>query len=172
MYVDRHPGVLNLDTDQVVSLIGGWRDAFWETLKAGRLLAVGMAETHLRAGHDVVMPQLTTKPEEIEAFEAVADRLGAEYREVVLMAGKEEMIGRFTGRSADGGALRWRHIDEIIADAGGPVLLARIHDHLLAYLDGRPNCVIVQTDGRDPEQTYNAVVAVLADWPGQTAPTS
>jgi len=27
-YVDEHPGVLNLDIDAVVSLIGGWRDDF------------------------------------------------------------------------------------------------------------------------------------------------
>jgi dephospho-CoA kinase len=31
MYADRHRGVLNLDTDKVVSLIGGWKDKFWET---------------------------------------------------------------------------------------------------------------------------------------------
>ncbi|HEX3649068.1 MAG TPA: hypothetical protein VHV49_11615 [Pseudonocardiaceae bacterium] len=35
-YVDRHPGVLNLDIDRVVALIGGWRDDFWRTCGAGR----------------------------------------------------------------------------------------------------------------------------------------
>jgi hypothetical protein len=39
------------------------------------------------------------------------------------------------------------------------VLLERIHDHLTAYLVGRPDCVIVPTDGSDPDQTYEAVLA-------------
>lgn len=160
-YADRHPGVLNLDTDQVVSLIGGWRENFWQTLKAGRRLAIGMAETHLRAGHDVVMPQLTTALEEVEGFQDAAGRADAEYREVVLMAGKQEMLDRFAARSAGGDAERHRHIDEIVARGGGPALLARIHDQLTAYVQGRPECVVVTTDGRGVDQTYDDVIAVL-----------
>ncbi|MFC0434276.1 AAA family ATPase [Kutzneria buriramensis] len=161
MYADRHPGVLNLDTDVVVGLIGGWRDNFWEALKAGRLLAIGMAETHLSAGHDVVMPQLATKWEEVEGFQAAAERAGAEYREIVLMADKQQAIDRFAGRSTDGEAAQ--HIAEIVARGGGPVLLERIHDHLTAYLIGRPDCVVVPTGGRDPVQTHDAVLAALAE---------
>jgi predicted kinase len=163
MYADQHPGVLNLDTDRVVSLISGWQDNFWEALKAGRLLATSMAETHLRAGHDVVMPQLATKLEEVEGFQAAADRAGAEYREIVLMAGKQQMIDRFAGRSASGDPALHRHIGEIVARGGGPVLLERIHDHLTAYLADRPDCVVVPTDGRDAGQTYDAVLAALAE---------
>ncbi|MEV6602965.1 AAA family ATPase [Kutzneria sp. NPDC051319] len=103
-YADRHPGVLNLDTDQVVSLIGGWRENFWQALTAGRRLAIGMAETH---------------------------------------------------------AERHRHIEEIVARGGGPALLVRIHDQLTAYVRGRPECVVVMTDGRGVDQTYDDVIAVL-----------
>jgi predicted kinase len=162
MYAAQHPGVLNLDTDQVISLIGGWQDNFWEALKAGRLLSISMAETHLRAGHDVVMPQLATKLEEVEGFQAAADRVGADYCEIVLMASKQQVIDRFAGRSASGDPARHRHIDEIVTRGGGPVLLERIHDHLTAYLVGRPDCVIVPTDGRDADQTYDAVIDALA----------
>ena len=159
MYADRHPGVLDLDTDQIVSLIGGWQDNFWAALKAGRALAIGMAETHLRTGHDVVMPQLATKPDEIEGFQAAADRAGAEYLEVALLAGKPQMLDRFSGRATS--AVHC-HIDEIIARAGGPALLAQIHDHLSTYLLDRPDCALVPTDGRDAAQTYDAVIAALA----------
>lgn len=58
------------DTDQIVSLIGGGQDHFWATLTADRDLAVGMAGTHLRTGHDVVMPQLATRKAEVQGFEA------------------------------------------------------------------------------------------------------
>ncbi|MFJ1762676.1 hypothetical protein ACIOD2_20325 [Amycolatopsis sp. NPDC088138] len=69
-YAERHPGVLNLDTDRVVCLIGGWRDTFFQTFKAAQLLTAAMAETHLRTGHDVVMPQLATRVVDIEDFRA------------------------------------------------------------------------------------------------------
>jgi anion-transporting ArsA/GET3 family ATPase len=94
MYADRHPGVLNLDTDQTVSL-----------------------------------------------------------REIMVMAGKEQMISRFTGRAVSGDPALHRYIDEIVLRGGGPTLLAKIHDD------------------RDAGQTYDAVVAALADdRSGETAP--
>lgn len=31
LYVDDHPGVLNLDIDRVRGMIGGWQDRFAET---------------------------------------------------------------------------------------------------------------------------------------------
>lgn len=161
LYADRHPGVLNLDIDQVVSLIGGWQDNFWATLDAACLLAVGMAETHLRTGRDVVLPQLMTKLAEVGSFEAACDRGGAEYREIALVADRQQALDRFAGRAASGDPARHRYIDRIVERHGGTVLLERIHDDLTAYLRDRPACVVVPTDGRDPEQTYAAVIALL-----------
>lgn len=157
MYADRHPGVLDLDIDQIVGLIGGWQDDFWRALGAGRALAISMAETHLRTGHDVVMPQLATRWTEVEGFERAADRAGAEYHEIVLTIDRQQMAERLTGRLPS-------VVDAIIAREGGPVLLARIHDHLTSYLDTRPDCVLVPTDGRDANQTYDAVLAALRSW--------
>ena len=71
MYVDDHPGVLNLDIDQVRCLIGGWRERFAETGEIVRPIARSMAATHLQAGYDVVMPQYIGRLSEIERFEAV-----------------------------------------------------------------------------------------------------
>jgi predicted kinase len=155
MYVDRHPGVLNLDADQLISLVGGWQDDFWATLNATRLLAISMAETHLRSGHDVVMPQLIVRVPEVERFEAAAERAGAEYHEVVLMASKRRAFDRFTGRALG------QPIDQIIAHSGGPTLLEQMYDRLTAFLRDRPDCVVVDTDGRDAAQTYEAVLDAL-----------
>lgn len=163
LYADRHPGVLNLDTDQVVSMIGGWRDDFWATLAAARPLAISMAETHLRAGHDVVMPQLVTRSTEVEGFEAACDRAGAGYREIVLTAERQHAIDRLAGRAT--GTHPASHIDAIIAREGGTALVERIHDDLNAYLLTRPHCAVVVTDGRDPDETYGAVIALLAGSP-------
>ncbi|WP_162788537.1 AAA family ATPase [Amycolatopsis albispora] len=158
-YAEAHPGVLNLDIDQVVSLIGGWRDDFYGTLGPARELAISMAETHLRSGHDVVMPQLVTNVEQAGRFEAAAARAGAEYREVVLTVGKAEMATRFDGRVASG---HHRDIDDLVVRQGGRVVLARIHDHLTAYLAERPEALLVPTDDLDADGTYEAFVAALA----------
>jgi cytidylate kinase len=146
MYADRHPGVLNLDIDHVVRLIGGWRDNFWTTLAAGRELAFSMLGTHLSAGHDVVMPQLVTNVDQARKFEAAAERASAEYREIALVADKRRILDH--------------HIDEVLDSAGGPDLVARVHDHLTAYVELRPNCVVVHTDELDLAQTYEAVFGV------------
>ena len=56
LYVDDHPGTLNLDIDRVRSLVGGWRENFESADELVRPIALAMASTHLRAGYDVFMP--------------------------------------------------------------------------------------------------------------------
>ncbi|MGW5715537.1 AAA family ATPase [Amycolatopsis sp. NPDC003865] len=161
-YAERRPGVLNLDTDRVVCLIGGWRETFFETFKAAQLLTLAMAETHLRTGHDVVMPQLATRVADIRAFEDAARRCGAEYREILLTADKAVAGARFAGRAATADATT-KGLDDILNRRGGIAVVERIHDQLAAYLPQRPGCLVVPTGGRAPEQTYADVVAVLGE---------
>lgn len=160
VYAERHPGVLDLDTDRVVCLIGGWRDTFFETFKAAQLLALAMAETHLRTGHDVVMPQLATRLVDVEPFEAAAGRCGAGYREILLTADKPVACRRFAGRAASGDSAT-KGIDDVVAERGGTAVVERIHDQLAAYLPQRPGCVVVRTDGRAAGETYETVLAHL-----------
>ena len=160
VYAEQHPGVLNLDTDRVVCLIGGWRETFFETFKAAQLLALAMAETHLRTGHDVVMPQLATRLVDVEPFEAAAERCGAGYREILLTADKAGACGRFAERAAHGDAVT-KGVDDVLQERGGTAVVERIHDQLTAYLPQRPGCVVVRTDGRAPGETYDAVLAHL-----------
>ena len=75
-YVADHPGSLNLDIDTVASLIGGWRQDFFGVLPGARNIAVAMAETHLRSGADVVLPQLLMIVDEVRRFELAAERAG------------------------------------------------------------------------------------------------
>ncbi|MGW4486330.1 AAA family ATPase [Amycolatopsis sp. NPDC004368] len=159
LYADRHPGVLNLDTDHVVSLIGGWRDDFFGTLPVARRLAVAMAETHLRSGFSVVMPQLATRLHEVSRFETAAAAAGASYVEIVLTAARPHAFDRYSSRSGDGPT---PEIDAILTRAGGLTLIGRVHDDIAAYLPQRPKCTVVDTETLDVEQTYAAVVEILS----------
>ena len=100
-YVDEHPTVLNLDIDMVVPLLGGWRSNFFGTVSLARDMAIAMAETHLRNGIDVIMPQLVTSVAQAERFEQAALSTGATYVEVGLMVDPSEQIRRFRNKEQD-----------------------------------------------------------------------
>ncbi|MGW7539336.1 AAA family ATPase [Amycolatopsis sp. NPDC054798] len=154
-YADLHPGVLALEADQVVTMIGGWRAAFWDTLPAARRLALAMAETHLRAGHDVVLPQLVTRVEQAERFEEAARAAGGEYIEIMLAAPRSQAKARFAARGDHAAA-------DAMAELGGPVLLDRIHDHVAEYLPLRPQCTVLDTGRLDPGETCAEVAEIVA----------
>ncbi|MFE3175246.1 AAA family ATPase [Amycolatopsis sp. NPDC059090] len=164
-YADLHPGVLALEADQVVTMIGGWRTAFWDTLPAARRLALAMAETHLRAGHDVVMPQLVTRIEQAERFEEAARAAGGEYVEIMLAAPRPQAKARFAARGDHAAA-------DAMAELGGPVLLDRIHDHVAEYLPLRPQCTVLDTEHLDPDETCTRVAAIVARRAAAEAPSA
>ena len=80
LYVDRHPGALNLDIDSFHRLVGGWQDEDNRTHDLLRPVALAMASSHLRGGHDVILPQYLADVQEIEAFEIAAHEQGADFR--------------------------------------------------------------------------------------------
>jgi predicted ABC-type ATPase len=161
LYVDNHPGVLNLDIDQVRGLIGGWRDQFAKTGEIVRPIALTMASTHLRGGRDVVMPQYLGRVSEIERFEAAAHTGGAVFCEVILMDAKQRSVERFTRRGA-GGELPWhRQVQEIVERDGGLALLADMHDQLTHVMAARPNAIVLPSTEGAIRQTYEALTAIL-----------
>ena len=163
-FVADHRGVLNLDIDKIVPLIGCWERDFFEAVAPARRLAIAMAQTHLSAGHDVVMPQLVTDLGEAERFEAAAARAGAGYVEVALIATPAVQIARFRAKTSSS------DLDEQIGRAvhleGGDVLLGRIHRHFTEYVAQRPRARRLDTDQLDVAGTYNALLTALGEVAG------
>jgi predicted kinase len=161
LYVDAHPGVLNLDIDQLRSLLGGAQDRFAETGQLVRPLALAMAATHLGSGYDVVLPQYLGQLTEIERFAAVAHDGGAAFCEIALMDTRGRSLERFNKRGDDD-ELPWhRHVQEMVAGNGGLSLLADMYDQLTAVLRARPSVTVVRSEAGDVEQTYAALIAIL-----------
>lgn len=170
MYVDDHPGVLNLDIDQLRGLIGGWRERFAETGELVRPIALSMASTHLGAGHDVVMPQYLGRLSEIERFQGVVHDSGAVLCEAVLMDTKERAIERFTHRG-QAAELPWhRQVQEVVDRSGGVSLLADMYDRLTDVLRSRPASTVVPSEAGAIQQTYAALAAVLDEQPAPSPP--
>ncbi len=158
-YVDDHPGALNLEIDIVASLVGGWRDDFYGVLAAARNMALAMAEAHLRSGSDVIVPQLETSVDEAARFQNVAERVGADYVEVVLRVEPAEQMKRFAARSTD--TELNAHIGRVVAAEGGAALLRRVNQRLDTYLGQRPSARHLETAGADVSECYAQMLRLV-----------
>lgn len=163
-YVGDHRGVLNLDIDKIVSLIGGWERDFFEALRPARDLAVAMAQSHLAAGRDVVMPQLVKDLGEAERFEAAAARADAVYVEVALTATPTVQVARF--RTKTSSSPPDEQIGGTVDLQGGDASLERINRHFCEYVVQRPHARHIDTDRLDLAGTYRTLLSALDDVAG------
>jgi predicted kinase len=119
-HVEAHPGTLNLDIDVLRTLIGGWSTDFAGAGALIRPAAIAMATAYLTNGHDVVLPQLIARLEELAKFEAAAVDAGAAFHQVVLMTSKAEAVARFHDRRGEGeDADGWHGQVKAIVEASG-----------------------------------------------------
>ena len=158
-YVDDHAGVLNLEIDTLVTLIGGWRGNFRGTVPIARDSALALAETHLRSGRDVVMPQLVASALEAQRFERAARCAEATYIEVALMLAPPEQIGRFRLKAQRSEVAA--EIERVVDAEGGDAALERAHRHVTEYLAHRPAALRLDVTG-DVDSTYLALLRVLS----------
>jgi hypothetical protein len=159
LYVERHPGTLNLDIDTLHRLVGGWRETDGRTHEILRPVALAMATAHLTGGRDVVLPQYLGRLDAVATFEGAALAAGASFREVVLLDEKAGSIARFHARRDD---TPWGvHVREQVAGMGGTRALATMYDRLLDVLEQRPSAVVVRSEPGAVERTYDALVEAL-----------
>jgi hypothetical protein len=161
-FADRHPGVLNLDIDQVAALIGGYRDKFSDSFEAGVLLAAAMARVHLANGHDVIMPQMMTNVNagELAVFESAAAATKAEYCQILLMARVESAVDRCMERTK-GGDPRQVVISKVIDENGGRDFVRKLHSQVTQFSAGRQPLAVIDCERLTVEQACHAVEAAL-----------
>ncbi len=151
-WVDDHELALLLDVDAVRSLLsrrGEQRDVTPSWL-AARVLALAMAESHLLAGHDVVVPQYLGRAQFIEQLARVADDAGADFAEVVLTT------------DAAAGRTRFDRRGDVPQLVGATESWADMHARLGSLFAERPHVVRVDASG-DVDDTYAGLRAALAN---------
>ncbi|HEX6341167.1 AAA family ATPase [Umezawaea sp.] len=161
LLADREPGTLNLDVDLVHRLVGGWRDEETDTWPAVWSLVRAMAATHLGGGHDVVLPQYHARLHEIAAFEDLAREHGADFREVVLLDGREASAERFDRRARDSDDPWILHHHRLVTARGGPAALGTMYDDLVEVVRLRPDAVVVPSVPGAVSETYALLVDAL-----------
>ncbi len=81
MYVDKHPGVLNLDVDLIRGLIGGWRDRFAET---GEIVERNGGPALLADMHDRLIDMVRARPNAV-VVPSVAEAVHRTYEALIAV---------------------------------------------------------------------------------------
>ena len=160
-YANEHPGTLALELDVLTGLIGGWKEDFLAALEMARSHGRALAARHLRAGYDVILPQLVTAYDRDPdpAFEEAACTAGATYIQVALMVDDQEHLQRLHGKRPTTEVEA--RIQKALEDPQSDVV-DRIRRHLNEYLSKRPGTIRLDTTGLGEDAAYQRLLAALA----------
>lgn len=159
LLAEDRPLTLVLDIDSVRGSLGRWRDDPAEAGRSARRLALAMADTHLRGGRDVIVPQFLQRAEFVDDLAATARGAGAAFIETCLVSSADEAARRFADRS--------RSADSNHRDAGwlqsrpDAVPVATLYDGLMRMISARPQTVRIPTETGRIEHTVQLVRAVM-----------
>ena len=170
-YANEHPGTLALDLDVLAGLIGGWKEDFSAALEIARGHGHELAVRHLRAGHDVILPQLVTVHDRGRdpAFEDAACTAAASHVHVALMVDEHEQLRRLHGKRLTSEVEA--HVQSALEDHEAD-LVQRIRGHLGEYLAERPPAIQIDTTGLGEDATYQRLVHELDAESGRVPTTS
>lgn len=160
-YVDDHALALLLEVDGIRTSLGRWQEVERSRLVA-RDLATAMADAHLRAGHDVVVPQYLGRTGFIATLESIARRSEATFCEVLLMDAEETVVERFRARRALPASASEQHPQADLDDDAVPGAVADALARLQVIRSERPGTIVIDAaDGT--EAAYAQLRQALVD---------
>ena len=160
-YVDARPLSLSLDIDVVRGMLGGWLDAPTPSGLAARSLALSMAQTHLAAGHDVVVPQFLGRPEFIDQLAAVAAGTRASFIETALCLDRTTAIAAFAERREAPTSQTHDHAAALVDRSEHADPIGEMYDLFSQLIERRPSTRRVDVARGDIELTFRRFCAVL-----------
>jgi len=143
-YAAEHPLTLALEIDGLRGMLGAWLDEPQESGLAARALAIAAADTHLRRGHDVLVPQLLTRREFVEELRRTAEAAGASFVELTLMDERAAVLERVHAREDPPGGFSAR---ALAAKQGGS--LGGAYDRFSEALSERPDAIVIDAASQD-----------------------
>lgn len=150
-YTNEHPLTMNLEGDQIITMLGQWLQYEDRARKLVFELTKAMVTTCLATNHDVVVPYLPTHPDHAPAFERIAQETGSTFYEVVLDVERPAAIQRGSWGEED---------TEPITQADLPVI-HDLHDRVEAALEGRPEATRIASVYGNPADTYRQFLSAV-----------
>jgi predicted kinase len=136
-WTERHPDPLTLamDIDVVRGMLGRWPDDAMAAGLAARAIALVAIDVHLRAGHDVIVPQYLRRADFIDELGSLASAAAARFVECVIAVDPATAATRLTSRAT--------------ATVPGPegVLeesVEAVHEGFTRFLTTRPDAAVIQ----------------------------
>ncbi len=157
-YGEEHPLTLVLDVDNVWAMLSHWRQEKDISAPLSKKMAIAMARISLRAGHDVVIPQILQTAELADRFERLAKNCNADYYEVLLIVSNEEAIDRFIKRGQKQGNPTGFRSGGIIDSSGRERKLAEMYDNMIDVATERAHVIKIEPILDDVEATYSNLI--------------
>ena len=157
---EERPLTLVVDLDSVRGSLGQWARDPVAAGQAARTLGLVMAQTHLGAGEDVIVPQFLQRVDFVLALAEAARHSGADFVEVALVSDPAEAAHRFAARA---GSTQANHRDAALlqaAPAAEPI--ETMYHAMIEMLRGRPATRYVLTRAGDVDRTYADLLGALA----------
>ncbi len=160
-YGENHPLTLQLDIDDVWSMISHWREEKETSSPISKKMALEMARISLTAGNDVIIPQIIQTVELADSFRVLSKECDADFIEVLLFVEKEEAIRRFIKRGKEGGNPTGFRPGGIIDTGGRETKLAEMYDNMIEIANHRQDVVIIEPVLGDIDGSYLALMAKI-----------
>ena len=160
-YGEKHPLTLQLDIDDVWSMISHWREEKEISSPISKKMAFEMARVNLTAGNDVIVPQIIQTKELADSFKVLSEECNADFFEVLLLVEKEEAIHRFIKRGQEGGNPTGFRPGGIIDKGGRETKLAEMYDKMIEVASHRQDIIRIEPILGDIVGTYSALMAKI-----------
>lgn len=150
MYGEQHPEALLLDIDALRSELYGPADRSKESGVEARRRASAMAKVSLSEGKDVVVAQAYGVAKFLEEWERLAQEVGAEYHEFMLVLDKEKVTRRYSVRAGNKNPEFSAHQDTLSN-------VEALTENIERVAKARRPTVIKQAEGK-PEEGYKEIL--------------
>jgi len=155
LYIEKHPLTIGVEGDKIIEMIGDWRNHEKTARDLVLQHTISIAENHLNAGHDVLLPYLLNYNEDVEVFKALANRCDADLYQVYLDIEKNDAVDRLITRGCWG-----EEGSETLTEEDRESLLERF-DYMDNVMKQVKNVTSINSELGKITQTYNELIRTL-----------
>jgi len=154
-YINDHPMALAIEIDELIVMLGQWNTHEAIARPLAIELAKQMAQTHLKAHYDVIIPYIIISADIAQAFEEIAKKEQVRFFEFALMADKTDSIGRMLERGTWG-----EQGSSPLTKNDIPTIEDR-YDQMQKVLQTRPKTIKINSIKNTITKTYEQMLKLL-----------
>jgi predicted kinase len=151
-YTENHPMTIAIEGDELIGMIGGWRNDESDARQLVFEYTKSIADIHLGSGHDVVIPYLLNEASHSAAFKQIATKHNAEFYEVYIDIGKEDAVNRLISRGCWG-----EKGSRALTEQDREELEGRF-DYMENVMQQPPNVIPIESELNDIDAAYQNLI--------------